>query len=271
MDQLGEDLKRAREAAGLSLRDMESRTKISVTALEALERNDFSRLPGGIFGRAFVRAYATEVGEDPDEVVTRFVAVLAQSEREAAERRAARQPEITQDDRQFLERQRRAVVLLRVALVVAVVALTALAAWRIRVMLTEPEAPIEDVAPAPVAIVPPEPADPVPDRLPAAGVSGAISDVMAVEFDLVGDCWISMSIDGAAPVARLYREGEHQRIEVSSEVLLDVGNAGALRLTIDGRPARSLGGDGARVRTRITLDNRATFVESPPAAEPETD
>lgn len=260
MDQLGEDLKRAREAAGLSLRDMESRTKISVVALEALERNDFSRLPGGIFGRSFVRAYATEVGEDPDTTVSRFVEVLAESERDAAARRAARMPEISQDDRQFLERQRRALVLLRVAVAVIVIALIALGVWRIRIMLAEPEAPVEVATPPPAAIVPPEPADPAP-----MAETALVEGVMVVELELMGDCWISMSVDGGAPLARLYREGEHQRIEVDGEVLLDIGNAGALRLTIDGQPARSLGGDGARVRTRITLDNRDTFLEpSPP-------
>ena len=37
-------------------------------ALEALERNDVSRLPGGIFSRAFVRSYAIEVGLEPEDV-----------------------------------------------------------------------------------------------------------------------------------------------------------------------------------------------------------
>lgn len=83
MEHLGEELKSAREAAGLSMRELATRTKISVTALEALERNDFSRLPGGIFGRSFVRAYALEVGVDPDATVARFIDLLEQSEREA--------------------------------------------------------------------------------------------------------------------------------------------------------------------------------------------
>lgn len=256
MDQLGEELKRAREAAGLSLRDMETRTKISVTALEALERNDFSRLPGGIFGRSFVRAYALEVGADPDATVSRFITLLEESEREAAERRAARRPEITQDDRQFLERQKRALLLLQIVVGVVVIAVIALVTWRVRVMLAEPEAPVATTAPAQV-IVPPAPADPIPTPAPPAAAASAA--VMVLELDLAGDCWIEVTVDGAKPVARLFRSGEQQRIEVSREVLLDVGNAGALRLTIDGRQTRPLGGDGARVRTRITRDNVATF------------
>jgi cytoskeleton protein RodZ len=70
----GAHLRQAREQRGVSLRDIATRTKISVLALEALERNDVSRLPGGIFTRAFVRAYANEVGLDAEEAVRRFLA-----------------------------------------------------------------------------------------------------------------------------------------------------------------------------------------------------
>ena len=42
-------------------------------ALEALERNDIPRLPGGIFSRAFVRSYAIEVGLDPDATIQEFI------------------------------------------------------------------------------------------------------------------------------------------------------------------------------------------------------
>ena len=42
----------------MTLRQIAGATKISIGVLEALERNDISRLPGGIFSRAFVRSYA---------------------------------------------------------------------------------------------------------------------------------------------------------------------------------------------------------------------
>jgi cytoskeletal protein RodZ len=67
-------MKRAREERGVSLRHIAEVTKISVSALEALERNDISRLPGGIFVRAFVRSYAVEIGLDPEQTVREFLA-----------------------------------------------------------------------------------------------------------------------------------------------------------------------------------------------------
>lgn len=66
-------MRRLREERGVSLRQIADATKISVSALEALERNDISRLPGGIFSRAFVRSYAIEVGLDPEQTVRDFL------------------------------------------------------------------------------------------------------------------------------------------------------------------------------------------------------
>src|SRR6185295_675359 len=70
----GSRMRQAREQRGVSLRRIAESTKISVSALEALERNDISRLPGGIFSRAFVRSYAAEVGLDPEQTVREFLA-----------------------------------------------------------------------------------------------------------------------------------------------------------------------------------------------------
>src|SRR3954470_17587700 len=70
----GQRLRDARERRGVSLRQIANATKISVGVLDALERNDISKLPGGIFGRAFVRSYAVEVGLDPEATIQDFVA-----------------------------------------------------------------------------------------------------------------------------------------------------------------------------------------------------
>jgi len=119
-------LKQARLAKGVSLRQIEASTKISVGALEALEKDDYARLPGGIFARSFVRAYAGAVGLNPDDTVHEFLTEYEKFERD--NERSAKRPEITPDDLEFLERQRRALRTLRVVLVlVAVVTITAIA------------------------------------------------------------------------------------------------------------------------------------------------
>src|SRR3954467_6883417 len=74
----GRKLRDARERRGVPLRQIANATKIAVAVLEALERNDISRLPGGIFSRAFVRSYASEVGLDSEKIVQEFVAQFPQ-------------------------------------------------------------------------------------------------------------------------------------------------------------------------------------------------
>jgi cytoskeleton protein RodZ len=115
MSESGTQLKAARESRGLTLHQVAAATKISISVLQAIERGDFPRLPGGIFSRAFVRSYALEVGLNPDEVVAMFAAELEAATPAAAE---AVRPDVTDDDIAFLERQRRASLFLRIGLVV---------------------------------------------------------------------------------------------------------------------------------------------------------
>src|ERR1043165_7126351 len=77
-DDFGRKLREARERRGLSLRQISSATKIGMLTLEALEKNDIARLPGGIFSRAFVRSYALEVGLDPEETIQEFMGQFPQ-------------------------------------------------------------------------------------------------------------------------------------------------------------------------------------------------
>ena len=75
-DDFGSRLRHRREERGVSLRRIADRTKISILTLEALEKNDIPRLPGGIFSRAVVRAYAQEVGADPEVTVREFMSLF---------------------------------------------------------------------------------------------------------------------------------------------------------------------------------------------------
>ena len=72
MPAFGENLRREREMRGVSLEEISSATKISLRFLDAIEREDFSKLPGGIFSRSFVRTYAHYLGLDEDRAVAEF-------------------------------------------------------------------------------------------------------------------------------------------------------------------------------------------------------
>ena len=74
---VGSELKAARKKAGLSVEVISKRTKIQITKLVALEKNDFKNLPTGLYLFAVVRAYAREVHINPEPIVERLRAEFA--------------------------------------------------------------------------------------------------------------------------------------------------------------------------------------------------
>lgn len=72
MSGIGEQLRTAREAKGLSISDIEKATKIQGRYLEAIENNEFDKLPGDFYVRAFIRQYAQVVGLDGKELLSQY-------------------------------------------------------------------------------------------------------------------------------------------------------------------------------------------------------
>ena len=75
MIEFGETLRKAREAKGLSAGDIAKTTHIMVQMVEALEREDFSRIVAPIYGRGFVKLYCEAVGLDPKPLVAEFMEI----------------------------------------------------------------------------------------------------------------------------------------------------------------------------------------------------
>ena len=72
MSGFGERLRRQREMRGVSLEEISQSTKIGTRSLKAIEDEDFEKLPGGIFNKGFVRAYARFLGLDEEQIVGDF-------------------------------------------------------------------------------------------------------------------------------------------------------------------------------------------------------
>ena len=72
IDELGHILREARETKGLTLREVQDKTRISSRFLEALEVGDFDRLPTQTHVRGFLRNYARFLGLDPDPLLERY-------------------------------------------------------------------------------------------------------------------------------------------------------------------------------------------------------
>ena len=78
MGTFGDKLKRERELRGVTLEEIAEATKIGTRSLKALEDEHFEQLPGGIFNKGFVKAYAKFLGLDEEQAVADFV--VAQGE-----------------------------------------------------------------------------------------------------------------------------------------------------------------------------------------------
>ena len=267
----GRILREARERKGVSLRQIANATKISVAVLEGLERNDISRLPGGIFGRAFVRSFASEVGLDPEKTIQAFIAHF-QSDTVTPEHAA---PERFEDGEALMSRRRRA--LRSIGLVVVGVPLAAGALYFAMVGRRAPALP--EPAPPPAASTVPAlettqaAATPAPPRAatsdvgllaagpedrPASADAGV--DRFVVNLTVSRRCWLSATVDGRKRIERVLQPGDRRTVEVYRDLVLTTGDAGAVALTINGTLARPLGKSGEVVTARMDLANFRTFL-----------
>ncbi|MGC1225059.1 MAG: helix-turn-helix domain-containing protein [Candidatus Sulfotelmatobacter sp.] len=80
METFGEKLRKQREQRGITLEAISNTTKISTRMLRALEEQKFEQLPGGVFNKGFVRAYARQVGLDEEQAITDYLAALSEGQ-----------------------------------------------------------------------------------------------------------------------------------------------------------------------------------------------
>lgn len=79
MPTVGSELKRLREERGIALSEIAESTKIGTRFLKAIEEGNFRTLPGGIFTRSFIRAYAKAVGMEEDQAIALYQSETSES------------------------------------------------------------------------------------------------------------------------------------------------------------------------------------------------
>src|SRR5499426_879711 len=95
---IGEKLRLAREERGIALRDISEQTRISIRYLEAIETDDYRRLPGGIFNRSFIRAYAKFIGYDEHNALEDYARTVRERGESDDEGSKVRQSLVYTDD-----------------------------------------------------------------------------------------------------------------------------------------------------------------------------
>jgi cytoskeleton protein RodZ len=263
---IGAELRDARERRGLSLAQLSRTTKISVTTLRSIEIDQVEKLPEPVFLRGFLRAYAREVGLNPEDTVRRYtgqflpateIAPVAGTSQMA--RKPTRAAESATYELDADSRSMRAQWLL-IAVFVVVAGYVAIH-WR----ANGRDAP--DHSPRPAEIVQPTSSPAASSRpttrpeIATAGYRDTV-DGEALRIDLHPHalCWVSVTVDGVRVVHRLMQPGEQQTIEVHDEAVLRVGDPAAFAFSINSTAGKLIGLPGEPVTVRVTPQNFRTFV-----------
>jgi hypothetical protein len=217
---------------------MAEATKISIRFLRAIEEDRVEILPGGIFPKAFVRQYARYLGLDSDRLVAEFV--YAHGGEPAPVRGPRSEVRVDQG-------WPRGVVVAAVA-----IGVLGLVGWRIwgpgRRAAREQTAAAATTPPSTFAedrVFPP------PSSTVVAGPAAA--GALAVGVTAQRASWVEARVDGTTMLSRVLGQGETQRFDARREVVLSLGNAGGVSVTVNGKPLPPLGHEGD-VRKNIVVD-----------------
>jgi cytoskeleton protein RodZ len=96
---LGEKLRQAREAKGITISEVAEQTRISSLYLEGIEADDYRTLPGGIFNKGFVKSYAKYVRIDEQEALQDYASLISTHEKQSEDQPGTYRPEVLTDDR----------------------------------------------------------------------------------------------------------------------------------------------------------------------------
>lgn len=253
---VGAELTRAREALGLSIADVSQQMKFAPRQIEALEQEQFDRLPSGTFVRGMLRAYARMLKLDPDAVVGRVAAQLAAPDNTTAVASVNRAIPITDSAR----RSNLTYAALSVALLVVIAAVVvewqqersraarlsfvpaaqppqgALEPGRSPVASAAASSVVTPTQLAPMAEGPAE-AKPAGVERPAVAVAAVAEGSRRLVLRFERESWVEVrGRGGKLLLSQLNAAGSERQVDGEPPFQLIIGNAQHVRLTYGDRP-----------------------------------
>lgn len=259
---VGARLKALRESKRVTLRQIANVTRIAASALDAIERDDVKKLPGGIFGRSFVRAYARELGLDVEQTVAEFFGQFPDVHD------GLPVTAINHQDNGGAEWQVPAGAVRGAMLAIPALALLAWMVFGSWTSKSQTPLSAERISAARPEVPAPVPTRSVPDVIPAGGAlpapAGATPGGSALTLHLTAraECWVSITADGREVVSRLMGVGEEEAVRAVSELRIKVGDASAVGLRLNGAAVRPLGRAGQVVTLRVDSTNVGELLET---------
>ena len=271
----GRYLQSIRVEKGISLKAVSHETRIRLETLHFIEAEDHRHLPDEVYVKGFLRAYAKAIGADGDEAVQRYISRLAVKRKIALSEAA-----LFRTGGAFWRR-----LLLSLAAVLCLIAVTlyAVSAWREHNMpeeavstetaepsATEPmiekpdalsRAPAEEKAvPAPATEPSTEPSmDSADDKevsAPDASTGSAppppaVANKLRLTIDTIEETWLKIIVDDQKAKQYRLNPGDHIELEGSRNFNLLIGNAGGIRLGLNGKAVALSGKSGQVVNIQL--------------------
>ena len=240
MGSFGERLQREREMRGITLEEIADSTKIGTRSLRALEEEAFDKLPGGIFNKGFVRAYARYLGIDEEQAVTDFLAAAGESE----------QPLPNPNPTETISTYRSSNRGWAAVLALVVLAAGGYAAWRLNLGPFATHAAQQSPPPAvpPPAAEPPQTgsadaaASPASaDRSGMTGSGAAPAEGFVLLVRAKEDSWLSITADGRVVWEGTLPAADTQQVRATKSVVLKLGNAAGVEVSYNNTVMQPLG------------------------------
>ncbi len=284
MASFGENLRREREMRGVTLDEISGATKISVRFLQALETEEFFKLPGGIFTRSFIRAYSQYLGLNEDSVLAEYQLVAqTKSDVDLSRMTLTRPTPLLAGSRTRLF-----ALLVAAAMLSAGYALFRFSRRAAEIPMTRSNLTEVPAAPSPAATQSPQRslrtpvarlAASAPARRPSAepalgsqtvpGVANPLSSQSAgASFDTRGEeaglvlqvaaterAWVAVDADGKTTLQRVLIPNEIQTLKAKESFDVTTGNAQGVILTLNGETLKPLGRRGEVKSVHLTHDD----------------
>jgi cytoskeleton protein RodZ len=284
----GAQLKQEREKQGLTLEQISLSTKIGTRMLRALEEEHFDQLPGGIFNKGFIRAYARCLHMDEEQAVADYMAATGTST-PANNFGEHDQPPVLEIPEE--KNQGTSDLPWGIFAIVLLLAAIGFAGWGFYSRESQkgatasaspaanaPSGPAATEEPSPPAQKPSEPVDssaPPVEATTAAPVGGSTSTSTSPQQVIASsspiptpavpargnllvvikareDSWLSISVDGEIVTKALLTASAQKSVRAEKEVVVKAGNIGALDFEFNGQKLPSQG-DYGEVKT-LTFD-----------------
>ncbi|PWK15486.1 helix-turn-helix domain-containing protein [Tumebacillus permanentifrigoris] len=253
MQELGTELKQAREQQELTLEQVQQDTKIRSRYLEAIEQGDLSVLPGLVYARGFIRSYAEYLGLNGHELLERH-GLLAATEtvQGDAMRRAGKKPASVDVTKPTLGNSR---LLPQLVAGIGVLAIL-IAAYVLLVRKVDP-APTQDqaqtqatanaqnltptaqVTPVPAPVPQPEPPKPQVTVTQSAkeanrtlyAVQGA--ENLSLVLTAQDNCWVQVTADGKVVESGIIKVGESRTWSATKDIAVLTGKSKFITLKLN--------------------------------------